>query len=108
MKGQIRYQGLKILQADFREQFALFEEVFHLLTAFDQQIGVVRIQADIDDQLVLYRVVFENIERIGNYGIALRQKSDDIRFNLQTGEADSRQTGDDNQGDDQSAPVKSS
>ncbi len=71
MKRQIRYQGLKFLEPHRLEQLALTQVLFNQLAAFNQKSKVFLLQADIDNQLILNRVMLEYIEPIGDHGIAI-------------------------------------
>jgi len=71
MQCQLRYQGLETLEPHGLEQPALSKMLFNEPPAGNQKFGVVFFEPDIDDELILNRVVLQDIERIGNHGITL-------------------------------------
>jgi hypothetical protein len=86
--GQIGQARLHGLVAHLGEQAAFLQPGLHFFGG-QEQTGFVRAgRADIDGQLVLDGVLFEDADAVGDHRVAGRQGTDDIRIDGDAGKGD--------------------
>ncbi len=102
----VRHERLEVLHADALEQPALPQAVLDQLAAGDQGVRIGGLQGNVDRHLILHGMVQQQVGGIGDDGVRLRKRTDDVGIDFKPVQSPAEQTGRGQKGQYQESPVQ--